>query len=228
VVVEEQALVEDQVVVEEQALVEDQVVVEEQAPVEDQVVVEEQALVEEQSVVEQLEAEVATATSSVENVSAIESTSDAPDGAGNIPEISPDLPPSSESVLDEAFESDTFSRLTTLSESLSNPPLLPHEIPDEKAPNSEPASDPLLPSQARSQEIIAEPQEDPGDLFQPMPMPSPVGAAAVGEGAASEPDISLERATMTDATRSVPQPAASDPLAAVRNLSEEELIALFT
>jgi hypothetical protein len=194
--------------------------------VEAHAVVEDQAIVEDQLVVEQPETETAIATGSIENVSAIANVTDLVDGAENTREASADVPPSSGNVLDEAFESDAFSRLTTLSENLSNPPLPPQEI--ETASNGESVSEPLLPSRAYSQEIIASPQEDPGDLFEQMPMPSPVGAASVGEEAASEPDISPQRANMPDATRSVPRTAASDPLTAVRNLSEEELIALFT
>jgi len=227
-VVEDRAVVEDQAAVEDRTVVEDQVVVEAHAVVEDQVVVEavveDQAVVGDQPVVEQPETETAIATGSIENVSAIANFTDLVDGAGNTPEASADVPPSSGSVLDEAFESDAFSRLTTLSENLSNPPLPPQEI--ETASNGEPAGEPLLPS--RAQEIIASPEADPGDLFEPMPMPSPVGAASMGEEPASEQDISPQRANMPEATRSVPRTAASDPLTAVRNLSEEELIALFT
>jgi hypothetical protein len=219
-VVEEQSGVEDQAVVEDRAIVEDQVVAEAQAVVEDQ------AIVEDQPVVEQPETETAIAAGSIETVSAIANVTDLVDGAGSTPEASADVPPSSGSVLDEVFESDAFSRLTTLSENFSNPPPPPQEI--EIASNGEPAGELLLPSQAYSQEIIASPEQDPGDLFEPMPMPSPVGAASVGEEPASEPDISPQRANMTEATRSVPRTAASDPLTAVRNLSEEELIALFT
>ena len=219
-VVEEQSGVEDQAVVEDRAIVEDQVVAEAQAVVEDQ------AIVEDQPVVEQPETETAIATGSIESVSAISNVTDLVDGAGSTPETSADVPPSSGSVLDEVFESDAFSRIATLSENFSNPPPSPQEI--EIASNGEPASEPSLPSQAYSQEIIASPEQDPGDLFEPMPMPSPVGAASVGEEPASEPDISPQRANMTEATRSVPRTAASDPLTAVRNLSEEELIALFT
>jgi hypothetical protein len=219
---DQQAVIEDHTVAEEQVIAEDRSVVEKQAAVEEQAVVV-------QSIVEKLETEAAIAAGQIENISAIANVADPADGARNAPEASPDVSPSSGGVLNEAFESDVFSRLT-LSESLSNPPLPRHEIPYEQASDGELVSEPLLPSQAYSQEIVAGPEEDPADLFEPMPMPSPVNAVPVGEASEpdSEPDISPQRANMSEATRSVPRTAASDPLTAVRNLSEEELIALFT
>jgi hypothetical protein len=86
----------------------------------------------------------------------------------------------------------------------------------------------LLPSQAYSRDVVAGPEEDPGDLFEPMPMPSPVFSSTVSEEPALEPNSSPQRANMIATTHSVPHPAVSDPLAAVRDLSEEELIALFS
>jgi hypothetical protein len=188
-----------------------------------------QPIAEDQSVVEAIKAaEFTPDTGLIENVSSVENVAKSVDGAGDASEISLDLPQASENVLDQAFDSDAFVRSATLGQTPSSLLLQLHQTPHDDASSGEPVSEQLLPSQVYSQDVIAGPEEDPGDLFEPMPMPSPVPASTVSEEPASEPNSSPQHANMTPATHSVPHPAASDPLAAVRDLSEEELIALFS
>ena len=188
-----------------------------------------QTAAEDRSVVETIKAvELTSDTGPIENVSSVENIAKSVDGAGDASEISLDLPQASENVLDQAFDSDAFVRSATLGQTPSSLLPQPHQAPHDNASSGEPVSEQLLPSQVYSQGVIAGPEEDPGDLFEPMPMPSPVPAATVSEEPASEPNSSPQHANMVPATHSVPHPAASDPLAAVRDLSEEELIALFS
>lgn len=106
-------------------------------------------------------------------------------------------------------------------------------------------------------QALSGPEEDPGDLFEPLPLPGPLLTATVAAAPTmitqqssppeqpapavsappAEPDRSpLEqpsppRVAAMPVTRAVPRPATSDPrdpLAAIRALSEEELIALFS
>jgi hypothetical protein len=188
-----------------------------------------QTVAEDQSVIETIKAaELTTDIRPIENVSSVENVAKSVDGAGDASEISLDLPRASENVLDQAFGSDAFVRSATLSQTSSSLLLPPHQTPHDNAASGEAVSERLLPSQVYSQDIIVGPEEDPGDLFEPMAMPSPVPASTVNEEPASEPNSSPQRANMIPATHSVPHPTASDPLAAVRDLSEEELIALFS
>jgi hypothetical protein len=185
------------------------------------------AAAEDQSVVEAINAaELTTDTGPIENVSSIENVAKPVDGAGDASEASPDLPRASENVLDQAFDRDDFARSATLNQRPSS--VSPPQTPQENAPSGEPVSEQSLSSQVYSQDIIVGPEEDPGDLFEAMPMPSPISASTVSEEPASEPYSSAQHANMSPATRSAPPPAVSDPLAAVRDLSEEELIALFS
>ena len=105
---------------------------------------------------------------------------------------------------------------------------------------------------------LSGPEEDPGDLFEPLPLPSPLltppieapspaiitqqtppaeqPAPAVSAPEPEPARLPLEqpsppRAAAMPVTRAVPRPAPSDPrdpLTAIRALSEEELIALFS
>jgi hypothetical protein len=188
-----------------------------------------QAFSEEQLAVEVIEAaELSADIAPIEDVSPVENVVEAVNGAGDASEASPDLPQASESVLEQAFDSDAFVRSAALSQNPSSVLLPPQQAPHDNASVGEPVNDQLLPSEIYVQDVVVGPEEDPGDLFEPMPMPSPVSALAVSEEAALEPDSSQERANIAPATHSVPLAAASDPLAAVRDLSEEELIALFS
>ena len=84
-----------------------------------------------------------------------------------------------------------------------------------------PAAVEAVASLASSAEIVAppavethqaiDPDEDPGDLFEPMPGVRPAVGIADGQPAYA-----------------APRPPANDPLAPIRALSEEELIALFS
>jgi len=65
-------------------------------------------------------------------------------------------------------------------------------------------------------QLLADPQDDPADLFEP--------AAAAPAIELAAPQL---RVAAVAPTRSAPRPAPSNPLAALRALSEEELIALF-
>jgi hypothetical protein len=113
--------------------------------------------------------------------------------------------------------------------------------PNGETLSEEPPSEGPLPSQNYSTEAVAGPEEDPGDLFEALPVPSPLVALAVETtaptvmaGAPMEipppaaPQSAPPRVAAAPASRAIPRPAASDPLAAVRALSEEELIALFS
>jgi len=199
-------------------------------PIPETLLPDQRATAEDQSVVEAINAaELTTETEPIENVSSVGNVAKPVDGAGDASEASPDLPRASENVLDQAFDSDAFARSAALSQSPSSVLLSPPQTPLENAPSGEPVSEQSLASQVYSQDIIVGPEEDPGDLFEPMPMPSPISASTVSEELASEPNSSsAQRANMTPATHSALLPAVSDPLAAVRDLSEEELIALFS
>jgi hypothetical protein len=102
----------------------------------------------------------------------------------------------------------------------------------ERTSNGEPVSELALPAA----DPVAELQEDPDDLFEPQAVPT-ADAAPVDQTAAAAPaELSAEPAPEPEPPRVVPQPPmraiarppGSDPLAAVRDLSEEELIALFS
>lgn len=85
------------------------------------------------------------------------------------------------------------------------------ELEEEPPPRDAESSQALLPELA-----LVDPQDDPGDLFEPLT------GAMPPSGAASELPI---RAT---AMRARSPAAAADPLAAMRILGAEELLALFT
>jgi len=142
----------------------------------------------------------------------------------------------SEEILSQApsnghFSSADFSSKDPTSETKPNGEVLSEEPPSEGA----------LPSQNYSTEAVAGPEEDPGDLFEALPVPSPLVALAVEATAPTvmagapmeipppaEPQSAPPRVAGAPASRAIPRPAARDPLAAVRALSEEELIALFS
>jgi hypothetical protein len=76
------------------------------------------------------------------------------------------------------------------------------------------------------------PQEDPADLFEPgaAPIPPVETATPVTADATvpAEPAAEPPRAMPPPPVRAIPRPPGNDPLAAVRDLSAEELIALFS
>jgi hypothetical protein len=133
----------------------------------------------------------------------------------------------SESVLSEAFFDDHFSSANVSRENIAAAAAPPSEAPPSQAPPGEAA----LPVQNFMPEPVVGPQEDPGDLFEPQPEPLPPDAAAAQApppAAAEVPAPAEPQSIPPPPSRAVPHPPGSDPLAAVRALSEEELIALFS
>jgi hypothetical protein len=131
----------------------------------------------------------------------------------------------SEAVLNQAFSDDYFS-----SPNISSAAPAREETGSEQALSEEPPSE--APAQNFSPAPVPGPQEDPADLFEPASAPTPpVEAAAPVTADApvpAEPRAEPARAVPPPPARAIPRPPASDPLAAVRDLSEEELIALFS
>jgi hypothetical protein len=131
----------------------------------------------------------------------------------------------SEAVLNQAFADDYFSNG-------SLPDVAPASDETESAPISseEPPSE--APAQNFSTEPVPGPQEDPADLFEPGAAPIPPVEAATPVTAdapvPAEPPAEPARAVPPPPARAIPRPPGSDPLAAVRDLSAEELIALFS
>ena len=130
----------------------------------------------------------------------------------------------SEAVLNQASD-DFFSSPNFSSEAPAR-----EEAASAQALSQEPPSE--APAENFSTEPVPGPQEDPADLFEPASVPTPPAeaAASVTADAAvpAEPPAEPPRAVPPPPARAIPRPPGSDPLAAVRDLSEEELIALFS
>ena len=110
---------------------------------------------------------------------------------------------------------------------------------DADSPNQSGQAHPLLPGA----QLLPDPEDDPADLFEPtarragMPsdsapkspaaMAAPVPSVPPAVAPPTEPPPPQLRIATASAIRQVPRPAPSNPLAAMRALSEEELIALF-
>jgi len=132
----------------------------------------------------------------------------------------------SEAVLSQAsddfFSSPNFSSEAPVSEETESAPIL----------SEEPPSEAVAPAQNFSTEPVPGPQEDPADLFEPASVPTPPVEAATPVNADApmpvEPPAEPPRPVPPPPARAIPRPPGSDPLAAVRDLSEEELIALFS
>jgi|SRR5579862_531612 len=142
-------------------------------------------------------------------------------------ELQNTLPPS-ENVLLRAFESNPFSRDETPSrngreEQRAEEP--GHDIASRDGSGKGPPGANMLATRGFSPEPVVSPEEDPGDLFEPMPVPTPLPASAI---AAAEPPVQTPAQRLAATPRAISRPPASDPLAAVRALSAEELIALFS
>lgn len=77
-----------------------------------------------------------------------------------------------------------------------------------------------------------DPDEDPGDLFEPIagirPAPEAPAPAPVAAAQETAPPASFPRAAASAPALAASRPVANDPLAPIRALSEEELIALFS
>jgi hypothetical protein len=130
----------------------------------------------------------------------------------------------SEAVLSQAsddfFSSPNFSSEAPAREETASAQVLSEEPPSE------------APAQNLSTEPVPGPQEDPADLFEPGSVPTPAVEAAapvtVDAPVPMEPPAEPPRVVPPPLVRAIPRPPGSDPLAAVRDLSEEELIALFS
>jgi hypothetical protein len=131
----------------------------------------------------------------------------------------------SEAVLNQAFSDDFFSSPNFSSEAPAR-----EETGSAQALSEEPPSE--APAQNFSADPVPGPQEDPADLFEPpsIPIPPVEAAAPVTADAPvpAEPGAEPARAVAPPPERAIPRPPGSDPLAAVRDLSEEERIALFS
>ena len=122
---------------------------------------------------------------------------------------------------DDFFSSPNFSIEAPAREETESEPVL----------NEEPPGEAVLPVQDFSTDPVPGPQEDPADLFELPPVATtPVEAAApvaADNPMPAESTAEPPRAVPPPPARAIPRPPGSDPLAAVRDLSEEELIALF-
>ena len=123
---------------------------------------------------------------------------------------------------DDFFSSPNFSIETPARE----------ETESEQVSSEESPAEVVLPAQNFSTEPVPGPQEDPADLFEPGSVPTPpVEAAAPVTADApvpAEPPAEPRHVVPPPPARAIPRPPGSDPLAAVRDLSEEERIALFS
>jgi chemotaxis protein CheZ len=123
-------------------------------------------------------------------------------------------------VSDDFFSSPNFSSEAPAREETESAQALSEEPPSE------------APTQNFPTEPVPGPQEDPADLFEPASVATPPAEAAapVTTDAAvpAEPPAEPPRVVPPPPARAIPRPPGSDPLAAVRDLSEEELIALFS
>jgi hypothetical protein len=149
-----------------------------------------------------------------------------PDNAAAPPQLASTDVSLSEAVLSEAFSDDHFTNANFSREAPAR-----EETESEPAASEEPPDEPEPPAQNFSAEAVADQEEDPADLFEPQPGPTPPAetAAPVTDAAPvpAEPPAEPPHVVPSPA-RAIPRPPGSDPLAAVRDLSEEELIALFS
>lgn len=154
-----------------------------------------------------------------------------PDNAAAPPQLASTDVSLSEAVLNQAFSDDHFA-----SANFSGDAPAREATASEQMLSEEPPSEAVPPAQNLLTEPVAGPEEDPADLFETPPVPS--GTAATEVEAAvpitadapvpAEPAVEPPRAVPPPPARAIPRPPGSDPLAAVRDLSEEELIALFS
>jgi hypothetical protein len=133
----------------------------------------------------------------------------------------------SEAVLNQAFSDDYFSSPNSLREAPAR-----EETASVQELSEEPPSEAVAPAQNFSTEPVPGPHEDPADLFEAASVPTPPVEAAMPVTAdaqvPAEPTAEPARAVPPPPARAIPRPPGSDPLAAVRDLSAEELIALFS
>jgi hypothetical protein len=150
---------------------------------------------------------------------------------------------SSTAILSQMLSNEHFARVESLSESLPG-----EAAPGESASSGQAPDEGLLPRQDLWAERVAAPEEYRSHPVDPLPVPSPLAAqrdveaispaeveaapATPAAPATIPPPVELNEAPPQAAGASMPrgnlEQTASDPLAAVRALSEEELIALFS
>jgi hypothetical protein len=130
----------------------------------------------------------------------------------------------SEAVLNQASD-DFFSSPNFSSEAPAREETGSAQASSEEPPSEAPASN-------LSAEPVAGPQEDPADLFEAQPVQTllvePATPVTADAPEPAEPPAEPPRAVPPPPARAIPRPPGSDPLAAVRDLSEEERIALFS
>jgi hypothetical protein len=158
-----------------------------------------------------------------------------------VPESEPVLPSQaasefslSEAVLAQAFSDDHFSAATAATATAEAPAR--EEMRREEALSEQPPSEDVLHTQNFSAAPVAGPEEDADDLFEPQPVATPPDMASVEATVSETADAPLPAEPPAEPpllvppppARAIPRPPAGDPLAAVRALSEEELIALFS
>ena len=103
------------------------------------------------------------------------------------------------------------------------------------------AEEAAAPVQSAASRATAGPEEDPADLFEPQSESAPPAASAPAAAAedtpasaaapmepAQPPEPPESARVVPPPLRAIPRPPLSDPLAAVRDLSDEERIALFS
>jgi hypothetical protein len=137
----------------------------------------------------------------------------------------------SEAVLNQAFSDDFFASANFSNEAPAHEEAESEQPPSEPPPSEQPQSEAVPPAETVSAAPVAGPQEDPADLFEPPPVPvqsaEPAAAADADTIEQAEPPAEPARVPPPP-MRAIPRPPGNDPLAAVRDLSEEELIALFS
>jgi hypothetical protein len=160
-----------------------------------------------------------------------------------VPESEPGLPSQaasefslSEAVLAQAFSDDHFSAATAAAAAPAREEMRREEALSEQPPSEPMPSEDVLHTQNFSAAPVAGPEEDADDLFEPQPVATPPDMASVEATVSETTDAPLPAEPPAEPplvvppppARAIPRPPAGDPLAAVRALSEEELIALFS
>lgn len=135
----------------------------------------------------------------------------------------------SAAILTQAFSDDHFSSGDAVDETPASQLQPSEQEAREELPSEEPPREAAPPAQQVLAEPVADPEEDPADLFAPEPvLPPTVPAVEAAAPAVAEPPSEPQQVVPPPPMRAIPRPPLSDPLAAVRELSEEELIALFS
>jgi hypothetical protein len=128
----------------------------------------------------------------------------------------------SEAVLSQAFADDYFSN-----GNLADEAPVGEETESAQILSEEPPSETTALAQNFLPEPVPGPQEDPADLFEPGVAPIPLVETAT-PAPPVPPVTAVPPEPPAEPARAIPRPPGNDPLAAVRDLSAEELIALFS